>query len=231
MRRHRCYAVLLGLVGAGIVHIAVLLLVPQFSERDAWSRLAMASGSLHDDPARRRSRRRADGEVGRPAVLCRRLPVRSDRRHGPGQGAGQRARSGRSRSTIATATTSIPSTTTAPAGAKLDAVVLTPAQMIEVRKDLAGGSSGIDLRRGADRRRHRRRPQLRPGRQLEADRVALPRTELLRRCRILTLNDGRRSVMRHRQWPSTAPACRRSGRTGPRVARLLGALVADARER
>ena len=37
------YAVLVGLVGAGIIHIAVLLLIPQFSDRDAWSRLAMAA--------------------------------------------------------------------------------------------------------------------------------------------------------------------------------------------
>lgn len=37
------YAVLVGLVGAGIVHIAVLFLIPEFSERDAWSRLAMAA--------------------------------------------------------------------------------------------------------------------------------------------------------------------------------------------
>jgi len=36
------YALLIGLVGAGIVHIAVLLLLPQFSERDAWSSLAEA---------------------------------------------------------------------------------------------------------------------------------------------------------------------------------------------
>lgn len=34
------YALLIGIVGAGIVHIAVLLLLPQFSERDAWSSLA-----------------------------------------------------------------------------------------------------------------------------------------------------------------------------------------------
>jgi uncharacterized membrane protein len=34
------YALAVGLVGAGIVHIAVLLLLPDFSERDAWSRLA-----------------------------------------------------------------------------------------------------------------------------------------------------------------------------------------------
>lgn len=34
------YALMIGIVGAGIVHIAVLLLLPQFSERDAWSSLA-----------------------------------------------------------------------------------------------------------------------------------------------------------------------------------------------
>ncbi|MGB3391699.1 MAG: DUF1254 domain-containing protein [Pseudaminobacter sp.] len=37
------HAVILGLLGAGIIHVAILLLVPQFSERDAWSRLAMAA--------------------------------------------------------------------------------------------------------------------------------------------------------------------------------------------
>jgi len=37
------HALLLGLVGAGIVHIAVLLLIPTFSENDAWSRLAASS--------------------------------------------------------------------------------------------------------------------------------------------------------------------------------------------
>jgi uncharacterized membrane protein len=37
------YALLIGLVGAGIVHIAVLLLLPRFSERDAWSSLAEAA--------------------------------------------------------------------------------------------------------------------------------------------------------------------------------------------
>lgn len=34
------YAILLGLVGAAVVHMAVLLLVPIYSERDAWARLA-----------------------------------------------------------------------------------------------------------------------------------------------------------------------------------------------
>lgn len=41
------YALLLGLVGAGIVHIVVLLLVPSYSQRDAWSTLA-AREQLYD---------------------------------------------------------------------------------------------------------------------------------------------------------------------------------------
>jgi uncharacterized membrane protein len=40
------YATLLGIVGAGIVHIAILLLLPALSERDSWSRLAEA-GELY----------------------------------------------------------------------------------------------------------------------------------------------------------------------------------------
>ncbi|MDQ6436862.1 DUF1254 domain-containing protein [Mesorhizobium sp. LHD-90] len=34
------YALIIGLVGAGIVHIIVLLLVPEFADRNAWTRLA-----------------------------------------------------------------------------------------------------------------------------------------------------------------------------------------------
>lgn len=37
------YALLVGLVGAGVVHIVVVLLLPQFSQRDAWSSLAEAA--------------------------------------------------------------------------------------------------------------------------------------------------------------------------------------------
>ena len=37
------YALIVGIIGAGIVHIVVLMLLPQFSDRDAWSRLALAS--------------------------------------------------------------------------------------------------------------------------------------------------------------------------------------------
>jgi uncharacterized membrane protein len=34
------YALLIGLVGAGIVHIAILFILPAYSERDIWSRLS-----------------------------------------------------------------------------------------------------------------------------------------------------------------------------------------------
>ncbi len=37
------HAILLGLVGAGIVHIVVLLMVPAYSQRDAWSALSEVS--------------------------------------------------------------------------------------------------------------------------------------------------------------------------------------------
>lgn len=37
------HAILLGLVGAGIVHIVVLLLMPAYSQRDAWSALSEQS--------------------------------------------------------------------------------------------------------------------------------------------------------------------------------------------
>jgi uncharacterized membrane protein len=37
------YAILIGLVGAGIVHISILFLLPHFTERDAWSQLSAIS--------------------------------------------------------------------------------------------------------------------------------------------------------------------------------------------
>lgn len=37
------YAILVGLVGAGIVHIAILMLLPYYTERDAWSLLSRTS--------------------------------------------------------------------------------------------------------------------------------------------------------------------------------------------
>lgn len=41
------HAVLLGLLGAGIVHIVVLLLVPAYSQRDAWSVLSQHANLYH----------------------------------------------------------------------------------------------------------------------------------------------------------------------------------------
>lgn len=38
--RRLTYALLLGLFGAGIVHIVIVMLIPSLAERDAWSRLA-----------------------------------------------------------------------------------------------------------------------------------------------------------------------------------------------
>ena len=55
------HAILLGLVGAAIVHIAVLLLVPTFSERDAWSNLAMKSDFY--------TMARLDADAGSPAPV------------------------------------------------------------------------------------------------------------------------------------------------------------------
>lgn len=37
------HALLLGLIGAGIVHIVVLFLLPHYTDRDAWSQLSAAS--------------------------------------------------------------------------------------------------------------------------------------------------------------------------------------------
>lgn len=129
------YAVLLGLVGAGIVHIAVLLLLPVVSDRDAWSRLSEAGGlyavtPLYNAEADRRVLRSIDPLF--QAVACR-FDLADGVTHIRGVGhlpywsvsvydrGGQNIYSFNDRSsTVGT----------------LDLVVLTPAQMVEVRKDL-----------------------------------------------------------------------------------------------
>ncbi|WP_353642153.1 DUF1254 domain-containing protein [Mesorhizobium sp. WSM2239] len=129
------YAILLGLLGAGIVHIAILLLVPEMSERDAWSRLAMASDLYRMT--------RIDPEVGGSAAvgsvdpLFRAAACRFDLSDGmvrvsaPGNvpfwsvsvydRGGQNIYSFNDRTS---------------ATGLLDFAILTPAQMIELRKDL-----------------------------------------------------------------------------------------------
>lgn len=129
------HAILIGLVGAGIVHIAVLFLLPQFSERDAWSRLALAADFYR--PVR------IDGDAGEIAgvrsadPLFKAMACRFDLSDGivhirsPGQvpfwsvsvydRGGQNIYSFNDRASDS---------------ASLDFVVLTPDQMIEVRKQL-----------------------------------------------------------------------------------------------
>ncbi len=128
-------AILTGLLGAGVVHIAVLLLVPQFSERDAWSRLAMAAGPYRTV--------RIDPQAGQAAMVHSLDPLfqaaacRFDLREGmlhiraPGRvpfwSASVYARSGENLYSLNDRTSE---------GGVLDFVVLTPAQMIEMRKQM-----------------------------------------------------------------------------------------------
>jgi uncharacterized membrane protein len=133
--RRLFHAVLLGLVGAGIVHIVVVLLVPEFSERDAWSRLAMASDLY--------KMTRLDAEAGGEPVVKSVDPLfyatacRFDLSDGmvrvkaPGNvpfwSVSVYDRNGHNVYSFNDHTAT---------GGVLDAVVLTPAQMIDVRKNL-----------------------------------------------------------------------------------------------
>jgi uncharacterized membrane protein len=134
MRRLQ-HAILLGLLGAGIVHIVVLLLVPEFSERDAWSRLATASDLY--------KMTRLDAEAGGAPVVKSVDPLfyaaacRFDLADGmmrvkaPGNvpfwSVSVYDRNGHNIYSFNDHSAT---------GGVLDTVVLTPAQMIEVRKDL-----------------------------------------------------------------------------------------------
>ncbi len=129
------YALIVGIFGAGIVHIAILLLVPQFSERDAWSRLAMASDLYRVTPL--------DFPVdGEPIVragdpLTRAFACRFDLEEGmvqvtaPGHvpfwSVSVYDRSGQNVYSFNDRTAN---------GGPLDFVVLSGDQMVEVRKDL-----------------------------------------------------------------------------------------------
>ncbi|MDX8512300.1 DUF1254 domain-containing protein [Mesorhizobium captivum] len=133
--RSLLHALILGLLGAGIVHIIVLFLVPDFSERDAWSRLAMASDLY--------KMTRLDAEAGVAPVVKSVDPMfyaaacRFDLADGlvriraPGDvpfwSASVYDRNGHNIYSFNDHNAN---------GEKLDAVVLTPAQMIDVRRDL-----------------------------------------------------------------------------------------------
>jgi uncharacterized membrane protein len=129
------YAVLTGLVGAGIVHIVVLLLLPQLTERDAWSRLERAGALYAAVPA--------DGSDGRPAIVevpdpfFRAVACRFDLEGGPLRVTAQGNVPFWSASIYNRSGDNIYNFNdrTAADGA-LDFVVVTPVQMIELRKEL-----------------------------------------------------------------------------------------------
>ncbi|MBN9074332.1 MAG: DUF1254 domain-containing protein [Rhizobiales bacterium] len=129
------YALAAGLLGAGIVHIAVLLMLPEFSERDAWSRLGPDSDiyAVHridggpaaevlrgfEDPLFYVSACRFDLEDGFAHIKA---PGGA-----PFWSASVYGRNGRNLYSF--------NDRTATNGA-LDFVVVTPAQMIDIRKEL-----------------------------------------------------------------------------------------------
>ncbi|RUU45776.1 DUF1254 domain-containing protein [Mesorhizobium sp. M6A.T.Ce.TU.002.03.1.1] len=133
--RRLLHAILLGLLGAGVVHIIVLLLVPEFSERDAWSRLAMASDLYRMT--------RLDAEAGGTPVVKSVDPLfyaaacRFDLSEGmvrikaPGNvpfwSVSVYDRGGHNIYSFNDHSAT---------GRVLDSIVLTPAQMIEIRKNL-----------------------------------------------------------------------------------------------
>lgn len=139
--RKLLHALLLGLLGAGIVHIVVLLLIPEFSERDAWSRLGMASGLYEMTPLEAESGGAALVKSADPlfqAAACRfdlADGIVQIRAQGsvPFWSASIYDRSGHNLYSIndRSATDGI-----------LDLVILTPAQMMEVRKNLVEAYQG-----------------------------------------------------------------------------------------
>lgn len=129
------YALAAGLVGAGIVHIAVLFMLPDFSERDAWSRLGpdtdiyavhridggAAAGVLRgsEDPLFYVSACRFDLEEGFAHVKAPgKAPFWSVSVYG---------RSGQNLYSFNDRTA---------ASGNLDFVVVTPEQMVDIRKEL-----------------------------------------------------------------------------------------------
>ncbi len=133
--RRLLHALAVGLVGAGIAHIVILLLVPAFSERDAWSRLAMVAAPNKVV--------RLDAEIGGAPVVKALDPLffeaacRFELSEGvvrinnagkvPYWSASVYDRSGQNIYNFNDRTAT---------DGNLDFVVLTPAQMIELRKGL-----------------------------------------------------------------------------------------------
>ena len=134
MRGALAYALLLGLVGAGIVHIVVLLLVPEFAERNASARLAVVSGLnqvMRIDAASPLSM------LSGPDPAFQMAACRFDLSQGPVHVAASGKAPFWSASVYDRGGRNLYSLNDrSGAGEALDFVVLTPEQMIGVRQDL-----------------------------------------------------------------------------------------------
>ena len=128
-------AIVLGLLGAGIVHIAVLLLLPYVTERDAWSELANAAPLYTPARISEADSALSLGRAGDPlteAVACR-FSLEDGPLHVASGGVvpfwamsiydrkGQNIFSFNDRTAV---------------DGKVNFVVLTPAQTVELRKDM-----------------------------------------------------------------------------------------------
>ncbi|HEV7416721.1 MAG TPA: DUF1254 domain-containing protein [Tianweitania sediminis] len=131
------YAIVVGLIGAAIVHIAIVLLIPSYAPRDAWSRLA-AAGDLYTVAPISGDTAGAGLLVGEGDPLFRAAACRFDLTDGalhlvgtgrlPFWSMSIRDRAGQ---------TTFSLSDRASTQAALNVIVLTPLQMIEMRRSLA----------------------------------------------------------------------------------------------
>lgn len=127
------YVAATGLIGAGIVHIAILFLLPHMSPRDAWSRLAEQADFYEAVPYVADSELAGPAGVADPyfqAVACR-FDLSEGMAHIQSSGvvpywsASVYNRSGQNIYSLNDRSAE---------GGRLDLIVLTPAQMVGIRK-------------------------------------------------------------------------------------------------
>jgi uncharacterized membrane protein len=129
------YAVLMGLLGAAILHIVILLLLPEISSRNAWSRMAEAADLYQ--PMQLRNSLPDSVHDGNRDPLFRSAACRFDLADGLMRMQATGAVPFWSASVYDRAGNNIYSFNDRSAqGKALDVVVLTPAQMLEVRKEV-----------------------------------------------------------------------------------------------
>ena len=129
------HAVLLGLLGAAILHILILLLLPEISSRSAWSRMAEAADLYQPLPLR--NNLPGTARDGNRDPLFRSVACRFDLTDGLLRVQAAGAVPYWSASVYDRAGKNLYSFNDRSARDKaLDIVVLTPAQMLEVRKEV-----------------------------------------------------------------------------------------------